>query len=122
MARRTTLRDRHIDSHLRKARRLLEKYWTVVRTVQPFPFHFLAWRAGDFPAVRVECACEDKKLSCDRDLLATASVPLGARKEVWFLPRRWALAPTVISYGQSGLKSGRPPFSTGLTQVRSQDL
>ena len=74
--------------HLRKARRLLEKYWTVIRTIEPFPFQFLAWRAGDLRAVRVECACQGKKLSCDRDLLAAASVPPGARKEVWFLPKR----------------------------------
>ncbi|MCH7985485.1 MAG: hypothetical protein IH847_02725 [Acidobacteria bacterium] len=38
--------------------------------------------------MRVECACQGEKLSIDRDLLAAASVPPGARKEIWFLPKR----------------------------------
>lgn len=81
-------RHRHQYAHLRKTRRLLEKYFTVIRVAQPFPFQFLVWKAGDLRVVRVECACQGKKLTYDRDLLVAASVPPGARKEIWFLPRR----------------------------------
>lgn len=76
----------HLYAHLRRARRLLELYWFVVRLSVPCPFHYMALREDEIKFVRVECACQRKQLTSDPALLITMPVPVGATKEVWFLP------------------------------------
>ena len=79
----------HLYAHLRRARRLLELYWFVVRLSVPCPFHYIALREDEIKFVRVECACQGKKLTSDPSLLITMPVPAGAVKEVWFFPAGW---------------------------------
>lgn len=79
----------HLYAHLRRARRLLELYWFVIRLAVPCPFHYMALRKGEIKFVRVECACQGKKLTSDPAQLITMLVPAGATKEVWFFPAGW---------------------------------
>ena len=79
----------HLYAHLRRARRLLELYWFVIRLAVPCPFHYIALREGEIKFVRVECACQGKQLTSDPAVLITMPVPAGAVKEVWFFPAGW---------------------------------
>ena len=79
----------HLYAHLRRARRLLELYWFVVHLSVPCPFHYIALREDEIKFVRVECACQGKKLTSDPSLLITMPLPAGAVKEVWFFPAGW---------------------------------
>ncbi|KKL85490.1 hypothetical protein LCGC14_1954200 [marine sediment metagenome] len=79
----------HFYGHLRKARRLLDPYWFVVHVYAPCPFHYIALREGEIKFVRVECACQGKKLTCDPMALITMPAPAGVTKEVWFLRAGW---------------------------------
>jgi len=49
----------------------------------------MALREGGIKFVRVECACQGKKLTSDPMVLITMPVPAGAVKEVWFFPAGW---------------------------------
>ena len=76
----------HLQTHLLKARRLLEPYWFVVRLRAPFPFHFMVLREGEARFIRVECACHGSNLTCDPMLLLTVPAPARIVREVWFFP------------------------------------
>ena len=79
----------HLYGHQRKVRRLLGPYWFVVHAYAPCPFHYIALREGEIKFVRVECACQGKKLTCDPMALITMPAPAGVTKEVWFVPAGW---------------------------------